>query len=150
MKNLTLLVALIVLNFNFNSLQAQDFNLLEAEFAKSTILPKHHYGFYLYDLDSNKAVFGKKEDQHFTPASNTKTYSLFSSLKHIGDSIAGIHYIERGDSLLFWGTGDPTFLHPKLDSRRVYHFLKNTGKKLFYVAQIGRASCREREYVADA
>ena len=135
MKNLTLLVALIVLNLNFKSLQAQDFNLLEAEFAKSTILPKHHYGFYLYDLDSNKAVFGKKEDQHFTPASNTKTYTLFSSLKHIGDSIAGIHYIERGDSLLFWGTGDPTFLHPKLDSRRVYHFLKNTGKKLFYVTQ---------------
>ena len=135
MKNLTLFVASLVLIFNSKSIQAQDLNLLEAEFAKSTILPKHHFGFYLYDLDSNRAVFGKKEDQHFTPASNTKTYTLFSALKHLGDSIAGIHYVERGDSLLFWGTGDPTFLHSKLDSRRVYDFLKNTGKKLFYVIQ---------------
>jgi D-alanyl-D-alanine carboxypeptidase/D-alanyl-D-alanine-endopeptidase (penicillin-binding protein 4) len=134
MKNLFLSIVFVLVQV-VQLTYAQDFNLLEAEFAKSTTLPKHHYGFYLYDLDSNKAIFGKKEDQHFTPASNTKTYTLFSSLKHLGDSIAGIHYVKRGDSLLFWGTGDPTFLHPKLDSRRVYDFLKNSGKKLYYVVQ---------------
>lgn len=135
MKNLTLSFAFVLLHILINTTQAQDFNLLESEFSKSTILPHHHFGFCLYDLDSNKVVFGKQEHQHFTPASNTKSYTLFSSLKHLGDSIAGIHYIERGDSLLFWGTGDPTFLHPKLDTRKVYDFLKNSNKKLFYVVQ---------------
>ncbi|MGN0003648.1 MAG: D-alanyl-D-alanine carboxypeptidase [Sphingobacterium composti] len=134
MKNLFL--SIVILLFQTAQLtQAQDFNLLEAEFSKSTILPRHHFGFCLYDLDSNKVVFGKKENQHFTPASNTKTYTLFSSLKHLGDSIAGVHYVERGDSLIFWGTGDPTFLHPKLDTRKVYDFLKYSEKKLFYVIQ---------------
>lgn len=134
MKNLFLIIAILLVQAT-QITKAQDLNLLEAEFAKSTILPHHHFGFCLYDLDSNKVVFGKKENQHFTPASNTKTYTLFSSLKHLGDSIAGIHYVERGDSLIFWGTGDPTFLHPKLDTHKVYDFLKNSGKKLFYVVQ---------------
>ncbi len=115
--------------------RAQDFSTLEEQFSKSSILPKHHFGFSLYDLDSNKFVFGKQEDQHFIPASNTKVFTLFTSLKTIGDSIPGLQYVERGDSLIFWGTGDPTFLHPKLDSRRVYDFLCSSDKKLFYVAQ---------------
>ena len=135
MKNLILSSFCLLLSAFSSNILAQDYSLLEAEFAKSTVLPRHHFGFYLYDLDSSKGVFGKKEDQHFTPASNTKTYTLFSSLKHLGDSIAGIHYVERGDSLIFWGTGDPTFLHPKLDTRKVYDFLKNSNKKLFYVVQ---------------
>lgn len=135
MKHLFQSIALLLLHTIFNTGHAQDFNLLEAEFSKSTILPRHHFGFCLYDMDSSKVVFGKKENQHFTPASNTKVYTLFSSLKHLGDSIAGIHYVERGDSLIFWGTGDPTFLHPRLDTRKVYDFLKNSNKKLFYVIQ---------------
>lgn len=135
MKKILYTSALILSSMLGLKTQAQDYSLLESEFAKSTILSKHHFGFCLYDMDSNKMVFSKNEDHHFTPASNTKVYTLFASLKHLGDSIAGIHYVERGDSLIFWGTGDPTFLHPKLDTRRVYDFLKSSSKKLYYVVQ---------------
>ncbi|MBL1408590.1 D-alanyl-D-alanine carboxypeptidase [Sphingobacterium faecale] len=122
--------------FILNLAKAQDFSLLEDQFAKSVILPKHHFGFSLYDLDSSRFVFGKQEDQHFTPASNTKVFTLFTALKTIGDSIPGIQYVQRGDSLIFWGTGDPTFLHPKLDTRRVYDFLHSAeAKYLYYVPQ---------------
>lgn len=114
---------------------AQDFLGLEEQFVKSAVLPKHHFGFSLYDLDSNRFVFGKQEDQHFIPASNTKVFTLFTALKTIGDSIPGLQYVERGDSLIFWGTGDPTFLHPKLDSRKVYDFLRFSNRQLFYVPQ---------------
>lgn len=130
------IIQLIVLFvFSLSLVNAQDFSILEEQFAKSPVLPKHHFGFSLYDLDSNKFVFGKQEDQHFVPASNTKVFTLFTSLKIIGDSIPGIQYIERGDSLIFWGTGDPTFLHPKLDTRKVYDFLRFSDRKLFYVPQ---------------
>lgn len=131
-----LLSLFLYITFSFVSVtHGQNYKALEDQFVSSSILPNIHFGFSLYDLDSNKYVFGIKENQHFTPASNTKVFTLFSSLKNLGDSIPGIQYIERGDSLIFWGTGDPTFLHPKLDSRLVYDFLKNSKEKLFYVPQ---------------
>ncbi len=126
-------IYLIGLLFLVPSVQAQNFDALQELFKGSPVLNKHYYGFSLYDLDSNRFVYGNNEDKHFTPASNAKVFTLFASLKIIGDSIPGIEYIEKGDSLLFWGTGDPTFLHPILDSHRVYNFLKFSGKKLFYV-----------------
>lgn len=112
--------------------KAQSILNLNDEFQKSTVLPKHYYGFSLYDVDEQRFVNNHNQDKHFTPASNTKVFTLFASLKLIGDSIPGIAYVERGDSLIFWGTGDPSFLHPRLDNGRVYNFLKNSNKKLFY------------------
>lgn len=112
--------------------KAQSILNLNDEFQKSTVLPKHYYGFSLYDVDEQRFVYNHNQDKHFTPASNTKVFTLFASLKLIGDSIPGIAYVERGDSLIFWGTGDPSFLHPRLDNGRVYNFLKNSNKKLFY------------------
>ncbi len=112
--------------------KAQSTLNLNDEFQKSTVLPKHYYGFSLYDVDEQRFVYNHNQDKHFTPASNTKVFTLFASLKLIGDSIPGIAYVERGDSLIFWGTGDPSFLHPGLDNGRVYNFLKNSNKKLFY------------------
>ncbi|MBV2228335.1 MAG: D-alanyl-D-alanine carboxypeptidase [Sphingobacterium mizutaii] len=112
--------------------KAQSTLNLNDEFQKSTVLPKHYYGFSLYDVDQQRFVYNHNQDKHFTPASNTKVFTLFASLKLIGDSIPGIAYVERGDSLIFWGTGDPSFLHPRLDNGRVYNFLKNSNKKLFY------------------
>ena len=135
MKSRLLLNLLLLFSILGFELKAQEFDILADQFAKSTILPLHHYGFSLYDLDSNRYVYNVREDHHFTPASNTKVFTLFSSLTNLEDSIAGLHYIERGDSLIFWGTGDPSFLHPKLDSRKVYNFLSQSHKKLYYVAQ---------------
>ncbi len=132
----TLYWAYFLMLFLFtNSIYGQDYSALKNQFANSTVLPSIHYGFSLFDLDRNEPVLGIHEHHYFTPASNTKVFTLFSSLQFIGDSIPGIQYQIKGDSLLFWGTGDPTFLHPKLDNRIVYDFLKSTNKKLFYVSE---------------
>jgi D-alanyl-D-alanine carboxypeptidase/D-alanyl-D-alanine-endopeptidase (penicillin-binding protein 4) len=50
----------------------------------------------------------------------------------LGDSIAALKYVLRHDSLIFWGTGDPSFLHSELKSTKALIFLKNSGKKLFF------------------
>lgn len=47
----------------------------------------------------------------------------------------GLEYIEQGDSLYFWGTGDPTFLYSKTKTNIVFDFLKNQEKILVYVPQ---------------
>src|SRR5690606_20907100 len=119
--------------FSIDQLRSQDIGLIKSQLEASPVLKNHFYGFSLYDIEQDRFLLGVNEDKYFTPASNTKIFTLFTALKHIGDSIPGIHYIERGDSLLFWGTGDPTFLHPTLDSGNVYRFLQSTTKRLFYV-----------------
>lgn len=101
---------------------------------RSAVLQQHHVGFALYDLAKNEAVFRKNADLHFTPASNTKLLTFYASLKLIGDSIPGLRYVEQGDSLIFWGTGDPALLQTRLQSDRVIHFLRTSPKKLFFAA----------------
>jgi len=101
-------------------------------FKSSEILKNHYTGFSIYDLKTMKPVFEIEANKPAIPASNTKLFTLYTALSMLGDSIPGLRYISKGDSLIFWGTGDPAFLHPDLKSKRVYDFLKNSGKKLFY------------------
>ena len=115
---------------------AQDMCLIKKELYQSAVLNNHVFGFSLYDIDHNRFLLGHQEDKHFTPASNTKIFTLFTALQNLGDTIPALHYIERGDSLIFWSTGDPTFLHPKLDVGKAYHFLASSAKKLYYAADV--------------
>jgi D-alanyl-D-alanine carboxypeptidase/D-alanyl-D-alanine-endopeptidase (penicillin-binding protein 4) len=91
-------------------------------------------GFSLYDISEKKTLAAKNEDKFFTPASNTKLFSLYAGLKMLSDSVPALKYIVKSDSLIFWGTGDPTFLHPDLKSTKAFDFLKNRKEKLFFSA----------------
>jgi len=101
-------------------------------FKNSEIVNNHYTGFALYDNVTNKPIFELDANKPAIPASNTKLFTLYTALNMLGDSIPGLRYITKGDSLIFWGTGDPSFLHPDLKSRKIYDFLKNSDKKLFY------------------
>jgi len=103
-------------------------------FKQSKILSDHFTGFALYDLDSKKMVFEQNDDKYYTPASNTKLFTWYTCLCMLGDSVPGLRYEVHGDSLIFWGTGDPSFLHNDLKGINAYNFLKNSGKQLFYAA----------------
>jgi serine-type D-Ala-D-Ala carboxypeptidase/endopeptidase (penicillin-binding protein 4) len=107
---------------------------LSKNLKQSSTFSQHHTGFALYDLAEQKMVFEQNADRYFTPASNTKLLTFYASLKTIGDSIPAIRYVVSGDSLIFWGTGDPSFLHPDLPQSNVYNFLKNRKEKLYFSA----------------
>jgi D-alanyl-D-alanine carboxypeptidase/D-alanyl-D-alanine-endopeptidase (penicillin-binding protein 4) len=89
-------------------------------------------GFAVYDPGKGKMIYAQNDDHYFIPASNTKLLTFYTAQKVLGDSINGLNYTVRGDSLIFWGTGDPAFLHPDLQNNRVYNFLANSDKELFY------------------
>jgi len=107
---------------------------IKKQFKHSAILNDHFTGFALYDLGDKKTIWQQNADKYFTPASNTKLFTFYTCLKMLGDSIPALKYVIRNDSLIFWGTGDPSFLHSDLKATKAFNFLKNSNKKLFFAS----------------
>jgi serine-type D-Ala-D-Ala carboxypeptidase/endopeptidase (penicillin-binding protein 4) len=106
---------------------------LSIQIDTSSILNQSFTGLALWDFAKKEMLYERNAHKYFTPASNTKIYTLFSSLSMLGDSLPALRYVTRGDSLIFWGTGDPTFLHPDFKNTRVQDFLiAQKDKKLFF------------------
>jgi len=92
-----------------------------------------HTGFMLYDLEKKREVYSFQSNHYFTPASNTKIFTFYAGLMVLGDSIPALRYSEQGDSLIFTGTGDPSFLYPyAYDSRRAIDFLAKQQRQLYF------------------
>ena len=93
----------------------------------------HHSGFALYDPEKRRFTYEYNSDKYFTPDYNTKILTMYASTILLRDSVKALEYIEKGDSLIFWGTGDPSFLNPNTyDSYNAFSFLKDSNKKLYY------------------
>jgi len=103
-------------------------------FQGSAVLNGHQVGFALSDLDDGKVIYEKDADKYFIPASNTKLFTFYAGLKLLQDSIPSLRYIEKGDSLIFWGTGDPSFLQNRIKGGNTLRFLQTTKKQLFFAA----------------
>ncbi|WP_296698877.1 D-alanyl-D-alanine carboxypeptidase [Algoriphagus sp.] len=124
MKNF--LLGLLIL---FSSCTIQKIN---KSLKNSEPLQKGHMGFMLLDPEQNKVLVDINSDKYFIPASNTKLFTFYTSYSVLGDELVyGLNYLERGDSLIFWGTGDPGFLHPDLDNQVALNFLKQSNKELY-------------------
>lgn len=107
---------------------------VKTQLEQSPVFAQHFTGFALFDLDSGKMVVEHNSHKYFTPASNTKILTFYAGLKILKDSIPALRYQMQHDSLIFWGTGDPTLLHPDLQNNRVWKFLKFQREKLFFSA----------------
>jgi D-alanyl-D-alanine carboxypeptidase/D-alanyl-D-alanine-endopeptidase (penicillin-binding protein 4) len=68
-------------------------------------------GVYIYDVKADKVLYNYNGDKYFTPASNTKIFTLFTGLTMLTDSIPSFKYSVNQDTLTIQGTGDPSFLH---------------------------------------
>ena len=89
-------------------------------------------GFMLFDPAANKTLHAVNEDIYFVPASNTKLFTFYTAYKVLGDSVNALNIVEKGDSLIFWGTGDPSLLHPDFHSDAALKALGGTNKKLYF------------------
>jgi D-alanyl-D-alanine carboxypeptidase/D-alanyl-D-alanine-endopeptidase (penicillin-binding protein 4) len=103
---------------------------------ESPVFSKIHFGFALYDPDTRQFLHQKAADKYFTPASNTKIFTLYTAVRVLGDSLAVLHYRQGGDSLIFWGAANPLFLHPDFQVDSVaLAFLRGHFGRLYYSAQ---------------
>lgn len=121
-----LLIALLSYACSPRSTLVKELKLTEQEL-------QEHTGFALYDLSSGKFLIDYQSDKYFTPASNTKIFTFYTSLRLLGDSATAFKYLKRGDSLILWGMGDPSFLYPNtFNNDRVYSFLSNSESDLYF------------------
>ncbi|MBT1685301.1 D-alanyl-D-alanine carboxypeptidase [Fulvivirgaceae bacterium PWU37] len=108
---------------------------LQKTFRQTEAALQEHVGFVLYDPLKKEKLVDYNGSTYFTPASNTKIFTFFTSLKLLGDSIPALKYTVRGDSLIFWGTGDPSFLYPWVyTDGTVYTYLKGAPQQLYFAA----------------
>ncbi|TDO19219.1 D-alanyl-D-alanine carboxypeptidase/D-alanyl-D-alanine-endopeptidase (penicillin-binding protein 4) [Pedobacter duraquae] len=107
---------------------------MKRTFNTSQVIKQYQVGFALYDISGKQMIFERNAEKYFTPASNTKLFTFYAGLKLLSDSIPSLRYVERGDSLIFWGTGDPSFLQAELKGVRALDFLRQSDKKLFFAA----------------
>ena len=102
----------------------------------SAVLRQHQVGLSLADAATGEILFGYNEGRYFTPASTMKLFSFYAGLKMLPDSLPSLRYFSRGDTLFFQGTGDPTFLHGDVPSRRAYAFLATRPEKMLAYGDI--------------
>lgn len=92
-----------------------------------------HVGISIYEPATNKYWCDYQGDKYFVPASNIKIPICYAAMKYLGDSLVGLRYQQKNDSLYYIRpTGDPTFLHPDFINQPVYDFLKKTSWKKYY------------------
>jgi len=101
-------------------------------FAESDVFSESLSGFVLYDPEADSVLHNRDGNRYFTPASNTKILTLYSSLNALPDTLPTLTYEVRNDTLYFHGTGDPAFLNPNFDFMGGYDFLASRDEVLVY------------------
>ncbi len=84
----------------------------------------HFTGLMIYDPGTGDTLAKLNINKYFTPASNTKIFTLYTALKILPDTIPTLKYVELQDTLYFSGTGDPAALHPYFQDSSSVHFIK--------------------------
>ena len=84
----------------------------------------HFTGLMIYDPVKGDTLLKKDADKFFTPASNTKIFTLYTALKILGDSLPILRYTAAGDTLYFSGMGNPANLHPYFRDSSAVRFLE--------------------------
>ncbi len=96
-------------------------------------LPGAQVGISVYDPGAARYLYDFQGDKFFIPASNVKLFTLYSGLKNLGDSLAGIRYWKTDTAIFIIPSGDPTLLHPDFPRQPVIDLLQRTKKKIWLV-----------------
>ena len=112
---------------------ARNLRTLDGKIRESPVFSQHFTGFALYDPETASMVYQKDAFKYYTPASNTKLFTLYTALKVLGDSMPVLRYGVRDQLMYVQGTGNPLFLHPDfLENRQGWEVLSQAKNLLLY------------------
>ncbi len=126
------LLSYVLLAFTSCTISKQVSKKATSILLKDSAISQGHIGVSIYEPATGKYWYNHGAEKYFVPASNTKLFSLYAGMKYLGDSLVGIKYTEKPDSIILQGTGDPTLLHPGFTYQPVLSFLKKANKKISF------------------
>ena len=131
-KKVTQSLFLSILLLSGTALQAQQAGVrkLGQQLVKDPVLRQAHVGVCIYDPEKQTYWYEYQDDRYFTPASNTKIFTLYTGLQLLGDSLPAMKYLETDAVLYIKGMGDPSFLHPDFVSQPAMQLLTQTDKRI--------------------
>lgn len=96
------------------------------------VLKNSFHGLVVIDTETKKTIYAHNENRYFTPASNTKIATFYASTKLLPRTIPTLKYAAVNDTLYIEGTGDPSWIHPRLADSTAIRWLKNQGTLALY------------------
>lgn len=133
MKNLILIFTCFLflsscqsVKLTFQDGHSKNIKSLSQYLKESEEVNSYFFGLQLYDLEKKAVVFDHQADRYYTPASNTKLLTLYSSMHSLQDSIAFMEVYQEGNEIIYQPMADPSFLHPALETdQRIKNYFKN-------------------------
>lgn len=124
MKRTKLFLAFATAIFVFSSCAVQKVNTIPLsnieKFAQDTLFRNAQVGFVLLEENTGKLIEAYNADKYFIPASNTKLFTTYATLKNFKDSLVGFYYNETKDTLYLKPNADPTFLNRNFKNQLVW------------------------------
>lgn len=114
-----------------SSLKKRSFEKKVAKELQLNRFGEHFTGLMVYDPTSTDTLVSVNANQYFTPASNTKIFTLYTALKILEDSVPALKYSITGDTLFFSGTGNPSVLHPYFRDSSALNLLGEFGQLVY-------------------
>lgn len=85
-------------------------------------------GLLVYNPKTKDTIYKHNANKYFTPASNTKIFTLYTALQVLPEQIPAFKYIVENDTITIRGTGNPTFLHLFFNDSTLLKMVKNHKK----------------------
>ncbi len=96
---------------------------VKKDFLSNSDLLSAHIGISIFEPSAKKFWYNHQAEKYFVPASNTKLFTLYTTMKYLGDSLPAATYTVFNDTLFILPTGDPTFLHRDFKNQRFFDYL---------------------------
>ena len=107
-------------------------NLTKSEFEQNDKDISFFKGFVLFNPSTKEEIINYNGSKYFTPASNTKLFTLYTAYKTFKDSVQSLKYFKTNDSLIIKGTADPSFLNG-FGTSKVLDFLRNEKDSIYLI-----------------
>lgn len=85
---------------------------INRQIEESSVFSDIFTGLALYDPAMDSMLYSHEADKYYTPASNTKLFTFYTTLKILGDSLPLYRIAKRPGISVIQGTGNPLFMHP--------------------------------------
>ena len=103
---------------------------VEKDLEKQSEINNYFRGFVVYNTKKHKEIVNYNGAKYFTPASNTKLFTFYTAYRTFKDSVVGLQYVKKGDSLIIKGTADPSLLYGFEESKTL-DFLKDSNRDIY-------------------